>query len=131
MNPLAFSGRLQSGLGEGAGFVALDWVDRQFHERLGFRPYPGTLNLAMQGEQWTRTRELLRSAPGIPIDPPPGFCAAKCFRVRIAGRIDGAIVLPEVDDYPADKLEIVAALGVRAELGLADGDLVTLRLDAG
>jgi hypothetical protein len=42
-------GCLRSGLGEGAGFTALDWVDRQFRAKLGFSPYPGTLNLSLKG----------------------------------------------------------------------------------
>ena len=126
---LTLEGCLQSGLGEGAGFVALDWVSHQFHTRLGFWPFPGTLNLSLTGGEWQTAREALLSAPGIPIQPPPGFCAAKCFRVFIDGRIEGAIVLPDVADYPADKLELVAPIAVRTELGLADGDLVTLQVE--
>lgn len=129
MTQLSLEGKLQSGLGEGAGFVALDWVSHQFHQRLGFWPFPGTLNLSLDGGEWLTTRDALLSAPGIPIEPPPGFCAAKCFRVRIDGRIEGAIVLPEVDDYPTDKLELVAPIAVRTALRLADGDLVTLQVE--
>lgn len=131
MNPLVLSGTLQSGLGEGAGFVALDWVDRQFREHLGFHPFPGTLNLSLRGADWQSARAALLTAAGIPLEPPPGFCAAKCFRVRIGGRIEGAIVLPDVSGYPADKLELVAPVAVRNQLELADGDLVTLLVDIG
>ena len=67
-------------------------------------------------------------APGIAIDPPPGFCAAKCFAVVIDGCVEGAAILPEVDAYPEDKLEIVAAVAVRQALHLRDGDTVRLQL---
>jgi CTP-dependent riboflavin kinase len=130
MNAVAVTleGRLCSGLGEGAGFTALDWVENQFHAKLGFWPYPGTLNLNLAGGDWDTARDAMQVAPGIAIEPPPGFCAAKCFAVLIAGRVAGAAILPDIPDYPADKLEIVSAVAVRQELGLNDGDHVTLQV---
>ena len=121
-------GELCSGLGEGAIFTEIDWVARAFRERLGFIPYPGTLNLSLSGDDWAQARALLCRVPGIPIEPPPGFCAAKCFAVTLNECVDGAAVLPDVADYPADKFEIVAPVAVRRELGLQDGDRVRLRV---
>lgn len=125
---VTLEGRLCSGLGEGAGFTALDWVEHQFHAKLGFWPYPGTLNLALAGRDWDTARDAMQAAPGIAIEPPPGFCAAKCFAVLIAGRVAGAAIVPDIPDYPADKLEIVAPVAVRQELHLTDGDLLSLHL---
>ncbi len=125
---VTLEGRLCSGLGEGAGFTALDWVEHQFHAKLGFWPYPGTVNLHLTGSDWDMARNAMQAAAGIAIEPPPGFCAAKCFTVTIAGRIEAAAILPDVADYPADKLEIVAPVAVRRELRLNDGDRVTLQL---
>jgi riboflavin kinase len=121
-------GELCSGLGEGAIFTELDWVARAFRERLGFIPYPGTLNLSLSGEDWMQVRAMLFQAHGIPIEPPPGFCAAKCFAVTLNECVEGAAVLPDVSGYPADKFEIVAPVAVRRELGLRDGDRVRLRV---
>lgn len=126
--PVFLEGCLCSGLGEGAGFIALDWVEHQLHGKLGFSPYPGTLNLNLHGGDWESARLAMDQAAGVAIEPPPGFCAAKCFSVTIDGRIEGAAILPEVPDYPADKLEIVAPVGVREALRLSDGDRVSLQL---
>jgi riboflavin kinase len=130
MNPgaVTLQGRLCSGLGEGAGFTSLDWVADQFHRKLGFWPHPGTFNLRLAGGDWNAARDAMQAAAGIAIEPPPGFCSAKCFAVLIAGRIEGAAVLPDVTDYPADKLEIVAPVAVRQELRLNDGDRVTMQV---
>ncbi|MHA1107761.1 MAG: DUF120 domain-containing protein [Alphaproteobacteria bacterium] len=38
------------------------------------------------------------------------------------------MVLPEVPGYPAPKLEMIAPVGVRDILGIADGDPVTIEL---
>ena len=126
---MALEGTLCSGLGEGALFTQLDWVVSEFGKKLGFVPHPGTFNLSMKGDLWVEASARIRQATGITIDPPPGFCAAKCFEVVLNDRIKGAAVLPEVTDYPANKLEIVAPVFVRRELGLQDGDSVKLWID--
>lgn len=125
---VTLEGRLCSGLGAGAGFTALDWVAHQFHARLGFQPHPGTLNLSLAGPDWDAARAAMQAASGIAIEPPQGFCAAKCFVVLVEGVIAGAAILPDVADYPADKLEIVAPVAVRRELRLHDGSRVSLQL---
>lgn len=122
-------GRLQSGLGEGAAFTQLDWAAREFRHKLGFTPFPGTLNLSLKGHAWTTARSILQQAAGIPIVPQNGYCAAKCFAIKINDQIEGAAVLPEISDYPTDKFELLAPVGIRKELGLLDGDMVRLRVE--
>ncbi|HJV25789.1 MAG TPA: DUF120 domain-containing protein [Aromatoleum sp.] len=126
---LELEGEVAAGLGEGSRFTAIDWVILEFRRKLGFIPWPGTFNLRMRSTAWEWARGRLRAAAGIAITPRDGFCAAKCFGVHIAGHLTGAVVFPEMPDYPDDKFEIVAPLPIRETLGLQDGDLVNLRLD--
>ena len=127
MPNLTITGRLARGLGEGAAFTGLAWAREQFMALLGIDPFPGTVNLvlddAAERAKWAR----LRASPGIAIVPPdPRWCAARCWKVTIAGRIPGAVVLPDIAAYPLDKIEAIAAVAVRAALGLADGDPIAL-----
>lgn len=126
---LDLEGVVAPGLGEGTRFTQIGWVVEEFRRKLGFVPWPGTFNLRMRGTVWDRAVARLRAAAGIPIAPQNGFCAAKCFAVHIAGSLTGAVVFPEMLDYPYDKFEILAPLPVRETLGLRDGDLVDVRLD--
>lgn len=119
------------GLGEGARFTAIDWVIEEFRLKLGFVPSPGTFNLHMAGAHWDSVRGRLQTEAGIGITPAAGFCAAKCFTVRIAGQVAGAVVFPDMDDYPSSKFEIVAPVPVRSTLGVRNGDRVFLRVDIG
>ena len=48
--------------------------------------------------------------------------------VTILLGIAGAIVVPDVPGYPDDKIEIIAAVGLRAALGLRDGDTLALEV---
>ncbi len=121
------TGILASGLGEGESFTRLDWARAAFVAKVGIDPYPGTVNLALDDEAARAMWARLRARPGLRIVPPdPGWCAAKLYPVTIAGRIPGAVVLPELPSYPADKVEVIAAIEVRAALGLRDGDTLAL-----
>ena len=123
-------GRLVTGIGQGRLFTQLDWARRQFIDKLGIDPYPGTVNIVIDDPdaitQWVR----LKRTPGVVIENPgngPHDCDGRCYRVKIAERIDGAIVVPEVPDYPPAQVEVVAAVGVREALALEDGDPITPR----
>ncbi|KAI5913073.1 CTP-dependent riboflavin kinase [Azoarcus sp. PA01] len=126
---IPLTGVVTRGDGVACRFTSLDWLVEEFRMKLGFVPHPGTLNLHMSGPRWRAARQRLAAASGIAITSPTGFCGARCFRVRLAGRIDGALVLPDVAHYPSHKFEIVAPVPVRATLGLGDGDRVALRLE--
>lgn len=128
---LELVGEVCAGVGEAAGFTALDWVREAFLERLGFLPHPGTFNLAMHDAAWDEARQVLARAAGIAIEPPAGYCAARCFPVTVNDAAEGALVRPEVPGYPADKFEIVAPVALRRLLGVADGDRVRVRLRLG
>lgn len=122
-------GRLVRGLGQAAGFTHLTWVRRQLIELAGIDPHPGTVNLAL-GDDTNRTRwRNWRERPGHAMTPAdPAFCSARCYPVRIEGRVPAAVVLPEIAGYPEDKLELVAALPVRLHLSLGDGASVRVEL---
>ncbi len=127
------TGVIFSDLGTASSFMALDWVQKLLREKLGFSPYPATLNLRLESEeailQWQEIRNRSQS-----IDIPPAdsfFCRARLFPVQIEGKIQGAVLLPEVKDYPADKIEVVAPVHIKESLNLHDGQHLTLAFVAG
>ena len=122
-------GRLIRGLGQAADFTQVEWVRRQFMDLAGIDPHPGTVNLAL-GDEVNRARwRRWRDTPGHAMAPADAaFCSARCYPVRIDGRVPAAVVLPEIAGYPEDKLELVAALPVRGHLSLDEGARVRVEL---
>jgi len=126
---LVISGKIVSGAGEGAYFTRIDWVQLQCNEKLGFKPYPGTLNLEISAEDLPII-ESLEHKKGIElISPNPKFCNGKAFAVSL-GEISGAIIMPEekVRVHPQNIIEIIAPLNIKAALNVKDGDSVTVVL---
>ena len=124
-------GRLATGIGQGRHFTRLDWARSQFMDKLGIDPFPGTVNVVVDDPDAMPVWVRLKRTPGIRIDNPndgPHDCDARCYPVSIEGRIDAAIVLPEVDGYPPAQVEMIAELAVREALGIEDGDTVRIVL---
>ncbi len=124
-------GRLATGIGQGKHFTRLEWAQRQFVERLGIDPYPGTVNVIIDEAASLAVWDRLKATPGVLIENPndgPHDCDARCYPVEIEGRFDAAIVLPEVDGYGRDVIEMICAVGIRNALGIADGDRLSVTI---
>ncbi len=127
---VCITGRVMSGVGEGKYYVSLDGYRRQFEEKLGFSPYPGTLNLKIPKEQMY-FRRLLDEEEGITVNgfrtEDRTFGEVKMFKCRVRG-IEGAVILPKRTHYGKDVLEIISPVRLRDELGLEDGDDVEVEV---
>ena len=127
------TGVIFSDLGQASAFMALDWVQDLLNQRLGYHPFPATLNIRPKGEEdaqiWRRVQS---DHPGTPLtQAPDGHCGAKLYRVEIyaaanGAKVGGAILLPEVKDYPQDKIEIVAPIRLKDHFRVQDCDQLTL-----
>jgi len=115
---ITLKGRVLSGGGTGSFFVKLPWAKKQFKEKLGFNPYPGTLNLQLTSRM---DIENLRKAEGIKIEPQEGFHGGRCFKALVMEKVWSAVVTPDVQGYPRDLLEILAPVNLRKALELKDG----------
>jgi len=119
-------GKVFSGSGEGAKFIELSWVRKQIAEKLGFVPYPGTLNIKLT--EGIAKFKLLKKAKAIEILPAEGFCRGRCFNACFMDTLKCAIVIPEVENYPEDILEIIAPINLREKFKLKDGDIVDVQI---
>jgi CTP-dependent riboflavin kinase len=123
------SGRVVTGAGKAAQFTQLDWVQEQCYAKLGFRPYPGTLNLEVVEKCLPVVGELRREE-GICLDPPgPDYCAAKVLPLSI-GTVPGAFIVPEasVNIHDRNIIEVLAPVRLKDALGLSEGEKVTLEI---
>ena len=122
-------GKVVSGAGNAAFFTQLDWVRTQSRQKLGFEPFPGTLNIEILPETLAVAGSL-RSQKGIELIPAdPNFCSAKVVRASIGG-IDAAIVIPEknVRIHGDRTLEVIAPVRLKTALGIDDGDTVEIAI---
>lgn len=117
-------GTVSSGIGESKLFTGLPWVGKQFIEKLGINPCPGTLNMTIYRKDRAKY-DRLKHVKGIEIVPDDDrYCSGKAFRALINGRVSGAVIIPLVPGYPEGKLEIISSMHLKQSLSLKDGDEV-------
>jgi riboflavin kinase len=126
---MKIKGRIVEGLGEGRHFTRLPWVREQCMSKLAIDPFPGTLNLEISDPADLERFEQLKHGEGVVIQPEnPSFCCGRCFPVLIAGRLKGAIVLPLVEGYPENKMELITALDAKKALSVKTGDMLEVEV---
>ncbi len=133
-----FCGRVTAGMGEGRHYISLPGYQSQFVERLGYKPFPGTLNLTLD-ETSVRRRGRLDALEAIPIDgwedEERTYGPADCYpaTVTAAGETyeNAHAIVPERTHHDEDSLELIAPDKLRDELSLADDDWIDVTVRGG
>jgi len=129
---VTLEGILFSGLGEGAYYVTRDGYRKQFIEKLGFDPYPGTLNLKLTSDYDMKTRSELETYPAVEVqgfkNETRTYGPVKCFPAIINNRVKGAVVSAMRSHYDSSVLEIISSDFIRSKLKLKDGNKVKVEI---
>jgi len=129
-----FEGSVVSGMGEGAYYMSLEGYRKQFKEKLGYEPYPGTLNVRLTDQIFMNARRELAQHPSIFLD---GFSDGtrtygwvKCYRAIINdGAVNNAAVLVlERTHYDDSMLEVIAPASIKQGAGIKNGDRVKVQV---
>jgi riboflavin kinase len=122
-----FKGKVVSGLGEGRYYTEQSGYVEQFEQKLGFKPYPGTLNVEIEHIEKNKLR-LLKNYDAMIVDGFENnnrtFGGVRCFSAKINGT-SGAIVLPLRSHY-SNILEFISEHFLRGKLGIEDDDEVKI-----
>jgi len=130
---MKITGVIESGAGRGAFFTGLNWVVEQFEREMGFKPFPGTLNVRVLDEDISKLDAFFAKKDFELVPDNPEFCAAGLKRIRVNG-IPGAAVFPsdEVRIHGKEIIEIILGRHIKNALDLVDGDSVVITdYDAG
>ncbi len=103
-------------------------------EKLGFDPYPGTLNFRI-GEADLEQRRRLDALPGVHLegfrDSDRAFGGARCYPLLVNGEVEGALIVADRTSYDLSVLEVISPVGLRERFGLEDGDTVRVTFVGG
>lgn len=123
-------GKVFSGLGEGAKYLKMPWYVRQIKERLGYIPYPGTLNVLIGHDQGRKLKEMLKGVVNIRLDPyfdgRRWYVGASCYNAIINDSIRCTVIYPDKTYYDESVIELMAPVYLRGLFNLKDGDYVTV-----
>ncbi|MBI3841254.1 MAG: CTP-dependent riboflavin kinase [Thaumarchaeota archaeon] len=125
-------GSVFSGIGKGRYYVGHPEYQKRFEASLGYRPYPGTLNVRVRERASEEALKELRSAEGIRIGSfafeGEGFSALNCFEGKMMGeRV--TLLLIEITHYNESVAELISPVYLRGKFGLEDGQEVRFELE--
>lgn len=126
---ITIHGAVKDGMGEGGYYIGQKGYVDQFVEKLGFKPYSGTLNVYVDKEDVGKL-DVIRGTAGIYIngftDEGRSFGAVIAYKAKIKN-IDCAVVVPERSHY-VDVIEIICQYHLRRTLSIGTGDRVDVRV---
>jgi riboflavin kinase len=129
-----FEGYIISGMGEGAYYMSLNGYRKQFKEKLGYEPFPGTLNIKLNSTLYVEAKKEMLKYPSIKIDgfsdQSRTFGWVKCYPAYINDsiNINSSILILERTHYDDSIMEIIAPFSVKEQFSLKNGDAVKLKV---
>lgn len=115
------SGKLFSGMGAGEEYLSKQPYQEKFDEILGFKPFPGTLNIRVDEEKVERIRERDSERLESFEHEETEYSGMDIYRCEVNG-VEAAYLDLDVTDYEDNVLEIIAPIGLRDLMDLEDGD---------
>ncbi|MFH1276634.1 MAG: DUF120 domain-containing protein [Candidatus Woesearchaeota archaeon] len=112
-------GILISGTGKGSYFVNL--YSDLFQQKLGFKPFSGTLNLKIN-------KTLTLNKDKKIIIKKEDYGQVDCYPILIQNNFKGYLLRPHKTQHPNDIIEIISPIHLREKLNLNDGDMMEFNL---
>ncbi|MGI0006888.1 MAG: DUF120 domain-containing protein [Nitrosotalea sp.] len=128
---LEFKGTIISGMGEGAYYMSMKGYTKQFKTKLGYIPFPGTLNVKLRDKESIEAKRSLDAYTAILVD---GFSDGKrtygwvkCYPAKING-ITAALILLERTHHDDSIVELISEENIKKATKLSTGSKVTIRV---
>jgi CTP-dependent riboflavin kinase len=117
-----------SGMREAGRITEQPWVREQFINKLGVVPHPGTFNIRVLAED-TAKLNTIKQSKGVEITPSdPHHCTGLGFPALLGGKVRGAVIIPQIPNYPPAQLEIISSENIRRSLSLQDGNEIEVEV---
>jgi len=129
---IELKGKIVTGMGEGAYYMSRKGYTKQFKSKIGYIPFPGTLNLQLTKKQFTETKRELENLDGILIngfsDEKRSYGWVKCFHAKINNHIDGELIVLERTHHDDTIVELISKIYLRKKAKLYDGSVVSIKI---
>jgi riboflavin kinase len=125
-------GTLTTGMGEGAYYMSLKGYTKQFKTKIGYTPFPGTLNVNLGKKEYTEAIRQFEGMEGVHID---GYSDGKrtygwvkCFKAKLNSTLDCQLIRLERTHHDKSTIELIAKNNLRKSAKLSDGSKITITI---
>jgi len=126
------SGVLVAGMGEGKYYMSLKGYTKQFAQKIGYIPFPGTLNVKLDKKEHVESLRQLNNLDGTKID---GFSDGKrtygwvkCFACKLNDKVDAQLIMLERTHHDLSTIELISKFEIRKKLALKSGSPISIKI---
>ena len=125
-------GTLVSGMGEGAYYMGLKGYTKQFISKIGYVPFPGTLNVRLDKKIHQESIKQFETLDGIKIksfsDGKRTYGCVKCFPAKLNNSINCQLIILERTHHDDSVIELISKTCLRKNAKLKDGSKVSIKI---
>ncbi len=125
-------GTLVSGMGEGAYYMGLKGYTKQFKSKIGYVPFPGTLNVRLDKKIHQEAIKQFETLDGVKIksfsDGKRTYGWVKCFQAKINNSIRCELIILERTHHDDSIIELISKVCIRKSAKLKDGSKVSIKI---
>ncbi len=125
-------GTLVSGMGEGAYYMGLKGYTKQFRTKIGYVPYPGTLNVRLDQKIHQEAIKQFETLEGVKIksfsDGTRTYGWVKCFRAKLNSSTSCELIILERTHHDDSIMELISKSSLRKTAKLKDGSKISVKI---
>jgi len=125
-------GTLVSGMGEGAYYMGLKGYTKQFQSKIGYVPYPGTLNVRLDQKIHQEAIKQFETLNGVKInsfsDGKRTYGWVKCFTAKLNNSINCELIILERTHHDDSIIELISKSCMRKTAKLKNGSKVSIKI---
>ena len=125
-------GTLVSGMGEGAYYMGLKGYTKQFKSKIGYVPYPGTLNVRLDQKIHQEAIKQFETLNGVKIksfsDGKRTYGWVKCFTAKLNNSANCELIILERTHHDDSIIELISKSCLRKTAKLKDGSKVSIKI---
>ena len=125
-------GTVVSGMGEGAYYMSLKGYTKQFKKKIGYVPFPGTLNISLIKNEYIESIHQFDALEGILIkgfsDEKRTYGWVRCFKAKLNKSIDCELIRLERTLHDKKIIELISKINLRKAAKLSDESIVTITI---
>ena len=125
-------GTLISGMGEGAYYMGLKGYTKQFQSKIGYIPFPGTLNVRLNQKIYQEAIKQFETLNGVKIksfsDGKRTYGWVKCFPAKLNNSANCELIILERTHHDDSIIELISKDCLRKTAKLKDGSKISIKI---
>ena len=129
---IELKGEIISGMGEGAYYMSLKGYTKQFKSKIGYIPFPGTLNVKLYQKEYVQAIQQLDDLDGQKInsfsDGKRTYGWVKCFTAKLNRTVNCQLIRLERTHYDNSIIELISKNSICKTANLKLGSKVSIKI---